>query len=144
MRGAARLYTAEHSSLCLHKSYSSGRGSDGGTQTTSLWERRFLPTRNSRLWDHGSRLAATPQASILQGSSDSTAKTRWSTPHEGGRDCQLVARASRRSCECSVSYPPSPNWVSLPFIGTVVTVSIFAYLCKTRGQKHNAQPGIEG
>lgn len=37
-----------------------------------------------------------------------------------------------------------PIWISLPFIATVVTVSIFASLWKTRGRKRGALPGSEG
>ena len=37
-----------------------------------------------------------------------------------------------------------PIWVSLPFIGTVVTASILASLWKTRGQGRGALPGSEG
>ena len=36
-----------------------------------------------------------------------------------------------------------PIWVSLPFIATVVTVSIAASLYKTRGQAREAPPGEE-
>ena len=36
-----------------------------------------------------------------------------------------------------------PIWVSLPFIATVVTVSILASLWKTRGQGHGTPPGSE-
>ena len=36
-----------------------------------------------------------------------------------------------------------PIWVSLPFIATVVTVSILASLWKTRGQEREAVPGAE-
>jgi tellurite resistance protein TerC len=35
-------------------------------------------------------------------------------------------------------------WISLPFIATVVGVSILASLWKTRGQGHGAPPGSEG
>ena len=35
-------------------------------------------------------------------------------------------------------------WVSLPFIATVVTVSILASLWKTRGQGREALPGSQG
>ena len=37
-----------------------------------------------------------------------------------------------------------PIWISLPFIATVVGVSILASLWKTRGQGHGAPPGSEG
>ena len=37
-----------------------------------------------------------------------------------------------------------PIWVSLPFIATVVGVSILASLWKTRGQGREAVPGAEG
>jgi tellurite resistance protein TerC len=37
-----------------------------------------------------------------------------------------------------------PIWVSLPFIATVVTVSILASLWKTRGQGREALPGSQG
>ena len=36
-----------------------------------------------------------------------------------------------------------PIWVSLPFIATVVGVSILASLWKTRGEGHGAVPGAE-
>ncbi len=36
-----------------------------------------------------------------------------------------------------------PIWVSLPFVATVVTVSILASLWKTRGEGHGAVPGAE-
>lgn len=36
-----------------------------------------------------------------------------------------------------------PIWVSLPFIATVVTVSILASLYKTRGRGHDEPPGPE-
>ena len=37
-----------------------------------------------------------------------------------------------------------PIWVSLPFIATVIAVSILASLWKTRGQEREALPGFEG
>ena len=37
-----------------------------------------------------------------------------------------------------------PIWVSLPFIATVVTVSILASLWKTRGEEREAVPGAGG
>lgn len=37
-----------------------------------------------------------------------------------------------------------PIWISLPFIATVVGVSILASLWKTRGQERRAPPGSEG
>jgi tellurite resistance protein TerC len=37
-----------------------------------------------------------------------------------------------------------PIWISLPFISTVVGVSILASLWKTRGQGHGAPPGSKG
>jgi tellurite resistance protein TerC len=37
-----------------------------------------------------------------------------------------------------------PIWVSLPFIATVITVSILASLWKTRGQGREALPGSQG
>ncbi len=37
-----------------------------------------------------------------------------------------------------------PIWISLPFIATVVAVSILASLYKTRGQEREALPGSEG
>jgi TerC family integral membrane protein len=37
-----------------------------------------------------------------------------------------------------------PIWVSLPFIATVVGVSILASLWKTRGQEREVRPGAEG
>ena len=37
-----------------------------------------------------------------------------------------------------------PIWVSLPFVATVVTVSILASLWKTRGRGQGAVPGSQG
>ena len=37
-----------------------------------------------------------------------------------------------------------PTWISLPFIATVVAVSILASLYKTRGQEREALPGSGG